>query len=53
MSNLFAFLGANILGGVGWWLGSYVGFTTAFMVSIFGTAIGVYLGRRLADELGG
>lgn len=53
MSNLCAFLGANIFGVVGWWLGSNVGFMTAFIVGIFGTAIGVYLGRRLADELGG
>ena len=53
MSNLLAFLGANVLGGLGWWIGSSVGLMTAFMASVVGTALGVYVGRRLADEWGG
>ena len=53
MSNLLAFLGANVFGGLGWWLGSSVGLMTAVMLSVVGTALGVYVGRRLADEWGG
>jgi hypothetical protein len=37
---------ATVGGAFGWWLGSYVGFMMAYFVSIFGTAAGVYLGRR-------
>lgn len=33
---------------VGWWLGEQVGgFMTAFMVSIVGTGLGIYAGKRL------
>ena len=29
-----------------------VGYMTAFMLSVVGTGLGIYFGRRLADELG-
>jgi hypothetical protein len=48
MSRLFGFLGATIGGSLGWWLGSSVGFFTAFLVSIVGTAAGIYYGKRAA-----
>jgi len=50
MSNLLAFVGATIGGGIGWWLGEQVGLMTAFFLGVIGTAMGVYLGRRLARE---
>ncbi|MGH7581910.1 MAG: hypothetical protein ACREL5_01640 [Gemmatimonadales bacterium] len=50
MTRLLVFLGATIGGSIGWWLGSYVGTMTAFIVSIVGTAAGVYLSRRFADS---
>jgi hypothetical protein len=49
MSRFCAFIGATIGGGLGWWLGSSGGLMTEYMLSIVGTAIGVYVGRRVAD----
>lgn len=48
MEKLIVFVAATLGGYVGWWLGSQVGVMTAFVVSIVGTAAGVYFGRRLA-----
>jgi hypothetical protein len=48
MGKLFAFVGSTIGGYAGWALGAPVGFTTAFMVSMVGTGIGLYYGRKIA-----
>lgn len=48
MGKLFSFIGATLGGYAGWAIGSSVGFTTAFMVSVVGTGIGMYYGRRIA-----
>jgi hypothetical protein len=50
MSKLLGFAGAMIGGYVGWWLGSYVGVMTAFFVSIIGTGVGLYAGRRFGQR---
>ena len=47
MSRLIAFVAATIGSSIGWWLGSFVGFATAAMLSIVGMAVGLYVGRRL------
>ena len=52
MNKLLAFVGATLGGAVGWWLGGFVGTVTAFTVSMVGTGVGLYYGRRLARELG-
>ncbi|HXJ32723.1 MAG TPA: hypothetical protein VMS22_01675 [Candidatus Eisenbacteria bacterium] len=51
MGRLFAGIGATAGGWVGWIIGAKVGFMTAYMVSILGTAAGVYYGRRFADSI--
>ena len=51
MSKLLGFVGASAGGGVGWWLGAHIGFMTAFFISILGTGVGLYIGRRIADML--
>jgi len=43
-------VGATAGGGVGWWFGGHIGLVSAFLFSVVGTAIGVYAGRRFADE---
>ncbi|HEX9608345.1 MAG TPA: hypothetical protein VF962_14050 [Gemmatimonadaceae bacterium] len=48
MGKLFAFVGSTIGGYAGWALGATVGLTTAVMVSMVGTGIGIYYGRRIA-----
>ena len=50
MSKLFAFLGASAGGAIGWWLGARVGLMSAFVLCVVGTAIGVYVGRRVAAQ---
>jgi hypothetical protein len=53
VSKLLALVGATVVGWLGWWLGAYVGTVTAFVLSMVGTGIGIYAGRRLAQHLGG
>jgi hypothetical protein len=53
MSKLLSVLGATLGGALGWWLGAHVGMMSAFFVSIVGTGLGVYAGRRLADRVVG
>lgn len=50
MTKLFVFAGATVGGYVGWWLGSNIGFMTAFMLSMVGTGIGMYAGNRVAHN---
>ncbi|HEV7389193.1 MAG TPA: hypothetical protein VGN73_11315 [Gemmatimonadaceae bacterium] len=52
MSKLFSFLGATIGGYAGWFLGARIGITTAFMLSMVGTGIGIYYGRLIARNYG-
>jgi hypothetical protein len=48
MGKLFSFIGATVGGYAGWAVGAGVGFTTAFMVSMVGTGLGIYYGRKVA-----
>lgn len=42
---------ASTLGSyAGWWLGAHIGLMTAFLLSIIGTAAGVYLAQLWANE---
>ena len=50
MTKLMVFVGATPGGSIGWWLGDYAGVFAAFMLSMVGTGIGMYAGRRFAVE---
>ena len=50
MSKLLAFLGMTIGGWMGWALGARFGFFAAFMLGIVGTGVGLYAGRRIAND---
>ena len=50
MRGIFSFLGASVLGSLGWTLGRYIGFGTALVVSCIGSGLGMYWGRRLFDQ---
>lgn len=50
MSKLLSFIGATVVGSLGWWIGAQVGFMTAFFVSMIGTGVGIYVGRRIARD---
>jgi uncharacterized membrane protein YfcA len=49
--KLFIFVGMNVGGAGGWWLGEHVGLLTALLASGAGSILGVYAGWRLAREL--
>ena len=51
MRTLIGSVGATLGGALGWWLGDHGGFFTAFLLSVVGTGLGLYAGRRLAAEL--
>ncbi len=48
--KLCIFIGVNVGGIVGWWLGEHVGIMTAFLASGVGSILGVYGGWRVARE---
>ena len=50
MSKLLAFLGMTVGGWVGWAIGAPFSFTAAFLLSIVGTGVGLYVGRRIGQE---
>jgi len=52
VTKLMGFIGATAGSAVGWWAGAHVGVMTAFILSVVGTAVGVYGGKQLADRLG-
>lgn len=39
-------------GTLGWYAGAMIGTTTAFVVSMVGTGLGIYFARRVIRELG-
>jgi hypothetical protein len=51
MIKLMGFLGATIGGYAGWALGARFGVMTAFMISMIGTGLGIYVGRRVAHDM--
>ena len=51
MRNVLGFVGATLVGSVGWYIGAPVGVMTAFFLSTIGSGVGMYAGRRIADHL--
>jgi phage tail tape-measure protein len=52
MLKLYSFIGATAGSYAGWALGATIGMTTAFIVSMVGTGLGIYAGRRAAHYYG-
>jgi hypothetical protein len=50
MEKLLIFLGLSVGGWIGWAVGAPFGMFAAFMLSIVGTGLGLYLGRRIARD---
>ncbi len=48
LGTLLSFAGATVGGWIGWIIGAPVSFTFAFVLSMVGTGIGMYYGRKLA-----
>jgi hypothetical protein len=47
MGKLCITIGIVLFGWIGWWLGSYFSFTTAYFISFAGSLVGVYVGWRI------
>ncbi len=52
MGKLLSFVGATLGGYAGWFVGAKLGMTTAFVLSMVGTGVGIYYGRRIARNYG-
>jgi len=52
MANLVTWILAFVFGAVGGWALSRLGVFASFLGGIVGTAIGIYLGRKLARHYG-
>ena len=50
MEKVFVVIGTMAGGYLGWWAGMRVGLMTAFILSIVGTAAGLYLARRIVRD---
>lgn len=50
MSKLLGFFGLTIGGWIGWAIGARFSFMAAFLLGIVGTGLGLYVGRRIAQE---
>ncbi len=50
MRALLVTIASSIGGGIGWWLGDFVGIMTAVALSAVGTGIGIYVARRFMQE---
>jgi cadmium resistance protein CadD (predicted permease) len=48
VTGILILLAATIGGAIGWWLGEFVGFMTAFFLSVVGMAAGIYIARKWA-----
>jgi hypothetical protein len=48
MEKLLKAIGATVGGGIGWWAGGHFGLMSGFLVSVLGTAAGVWAGIRMA-----
>ena len=53
MTKLLVWTFTLVLGSVGTWALSRLGFFAAFMGGLVGTALGIYLGRKVARHYGG
>ena len=50
MNKLLMLVGSTVGSYAGWWLGAHIGFMTAFTVSTVGMGVGIYSGRRIAQN---
>ena len=51
MTKICGSIGAFVGSSVGWWIGSGAGMMTAFALSMVGTGLGIWAGRKVADNL--
>jgi membrane protein implicated in regulation of membrane protease activity len=50
VKGIITFVGLNAGGAIGWWLGSFSGFTTSVVLSAVFSGVGLYVVRKLAER---
>lgn len=50
MTKLMVLIGATAGGWLGWFAGQRFGTMTAYIISMIGTAVGIYVARRWASH---
>lgn len=50
VKKLLVLVGTTIGGAIGWWIGDGIGIMTAFILSMVGTGLGMYVGIRIARQ---
>lgn len=50
MRNFCIFVVVNVLGAIGWWLGSHFGTGVSLALSAVGSLAGVYVGWRIYQD---
>lgn len=50
MSKILTLTGATLGGWLGWWAGDQIGLMSAYLLSVVGSGIGLYAGRRLFQD---
>lgn len=50
MRKLLGFTGIFVGSSIGWWVGARLSTAAAFLLSMVGTGLGLYMGRRIARD---
>ena len=50
LTKLVVLIATTVGGAIGWWAGAKIGLMTAFFVSMVGTGLGLYYGKRIANH---
>jgi uncharacterized membrane protein YeaQ/YmgE (transglycosylase-associated protein family) len=51
INKLVGFIGATVGSYAGWFLGARVGMMTAFMLSVVGTGLGIFVSQRIVRDM--
>jgi hypothetical protein len=47
MKKLLIIIWISVGGWIGWWIGEKIGFMTAYLLSVVGSAAGLYFGKKI------
>ena len=53
MSRWLVAITTFVFSSAGWYVGAFAGIFGAFVLSVVGTGVGIYVGKQLAERWGG